>query len=60
MPRIDIYKFVGLFKSQDGETDSKEEYREPLSLENTLWANTYVAAGSIIGLVIYTGKDTRS
>lgn len=60
MPRIDIYKFFGLFKSTETDSDNKEEYREPLSLENTLWANTYVAAGEIVGLIIYTGKDTRS
>jgi phospholipid-translocating ATPase len=29
-------------------------------LENTVWANTYIAAGSIQGIVIYTGKETRS
>lgn len=60
MPRIDIYKFFGLFKSTETDSENKEEYREPLSLENTLWANTYVAAGSVVGLVMYTGKDTRS
>ncbi|KAL4446594.1 hypothetical protein ABPG74_005532 [Tetrahymena malaccensis] len=60
VPRIDIYKFFGLFKSTDTDSENKDEYREPLSLENTLWANTYVAAGEIVGLVIYTGKDTRS
>ena len=31
-----------------------------MSLENTLWANTYVAAGSATGIVVYTGKETRS
>lgn len=34
-------------------------YREPLSLENTMWANTVLAAGKIYGMVIYTGKETR-
>jgi phospholipid-translocating ATPase len=33
--------------------------RESLSLENTLWANTVLANGKIIGLVAYTGKETR-
>lgn len=32
----------------------------PLTSENVLWANTVLAAGSAIGLVIYTGKDTRA
>jgi len=30
-----------------------------LSLENTLWANTVLASGRIIALVIFTGKETR-
>ena len=32
----------------------------PLSLENTLWTNTVVASGSVVGAVIYTGVETRS
>ena len=31
-----------------------------LSVENTLWANTVVAAGTATGIVIYTGCETRS
>jgi len=31
-----------------------------LQLENTMWAETVLAAGTAIGLVIYTGTDTRS
>ncbi|NXD67332.1 ATP9B ATPase, partial [Eolophus roseicapillus] len=33
---------------------------ESLSIENTLWASTVVASGTVIGVVIYTGKETRS
>lgn len=33
---------------------------EGLTVENTLWANTVLAAGSAFGLVIYTGRDTRA
>jgi magnesium-transporting ATPase (P-type) len=33
---------------------------EPLSAENMLWANTVLAAGSAIGLVVYTGPETRA
>jgi magnesium-transporting ATPase (P-type) len=33
---------------------------EPLSLENTLWANTVVATGQAIGIVVYTGAECRS
>ena len=29
-------------------------------MENTLWANTVLASGSAVGVVIYTGSDTRS
>lgn len=56
-PIKDIYKFEGNFtlnkKSGDDEI-------EPLNLENTLWMNTVLATGNCIGLVIYTGADTRS
>lgn len=34
--------------------------REPLNLENTLWANTVVASGRAICVVVYTGRETRS
>eukprot|EP00127_Corallochytrium_limacisporum_P006178 Clim_evm17s220 gene=Clim_evmTU17s220 len=33
---------------------------DPLSIENTLWANTVLSAGTAIGLVIYTGPETRA
>uniref|UniRef100_H2Y5D7 Phospholipid-transporting ATPase n=1 Tax=Ciona savignyi TaxID=51511 RepID=H2Y5D7_CIOSA len=33
---------------------------ESLSIENALWANTVVASGTAVGLVVYTGKHTRS
>ena len=33
---------------------------EPLTIENTLWANTVVASGTALGLVIYTGRESRS
>lgn len=31
----------------------------PLTVDNTLWANTVLASGTAIGCVIYTGSDTR-
>eukprot|EP00171_Calliarthron_tuberculosum_P016184 IDg16184t1 len=37
-PKREIYDFVGNYISADG-------VKEPLSLENTLWANTVVASG---------------
>jgi phospholipid-translocating ATPase len=33
--------------------------KESLSLENTMWAGTVLASGKILGLVIYTGRETR-
>lgn len=32
----------------------------PLTIENVLWANTVLAAGSAVGFVIYTGPETRA
>lgn len=29
-------------------------------MDNTLWANTAVASGSALGIVVYTGQETRS
>ena len=31
-----------------------------LDIENTLWTNTVVASGQALGLVVYTGNETRS
>lgn len=36
------------------------ETSHPLTVENVLWANTVLAAGSAVGLVVYTGKETRA
>ncbi|KAM0786043.1 hypothetical protein ACM66B_006856 [Microbotryomycetes sp. NB124-2] len=33
---------------------------EPLTAENMLWANTVLAAGSAVGMVVYTGRETRA
>ena len=53
-PRKAIYDFEGAFTVVGGGGT------EPLSLENTLWMNTVVATGTVLGLVVYTGKETRS
>eukprot|EP01127_Copromyxa_protea_P020365 TRINITY_DN6818_c0_g1_i1.p1 TRINITY_DN6818_c0_g1~~TRINITY_DN6818_c0_g1_i1.p1 ORF type:complete len:647 (-),score=95.84 TRINITY_DN6818_c0_g1_i1:1847-3724(-) len=55
-PKKDIYDFVGnfIFNNQ-----GKEDV-EPLTVENTLWMNTVVASGTVIGLVVYAGTETRS
>ncbi|OAD71393.1 hypothetical protein PHYBLDRAFT_31637 [Phycomyces blakesleeanus NRRL 1555(-)] len=57
-PHKDIHNFVGTYSHVDPETGS--EQLEPLGVENSLWTNTVLASGSIVGFVIYTGKDTRA
>ncbi|KAI9561929.1 hypothetical protein GHT06_012891 [Daphnia sinensis] len=54
-PQRDIHTFIGTFKRND---DPPVE--DSLNIENTLWANTVVASGTALGLVVYTGKETRS
>eukprot|EP00834_Sanchytrium_tribonematis_P004332 NODE_207_length_12890_cov_0.936518.p2 type:complete len:1046 gc:universal NODE_207_length_12890_cov_0.936518:12842-9705(-) len=41
---------------------SKSPYEAiPLSIDNALWANTIVASNTVVyGLVLYTGKETKS
>ena len=51
-----IYNFQGVIQSKCDD-DIK---REPLNLENTMWASTVVASMKVIGIVIYTGKETRA
>lgn len=47
-----IYDFKGSFYCNN-------QSFEPLRLSSTIWANMRVANGEVIGLVIYTGKETR-
>lgn len=56
-PHENIYEFEGAFEGVDQR--NQEKVNEFLSLENTLWANTAVASGSVLAIVIYTGKETR-
>lgn len=55
-PQRDIHSFIGTFSRQ--EQGGAEE--ESLDLQNTLWANTVLAAGTATGMVVYTGGETRS
>jgi len=50
-PHANIYEFEGIYYS--------DSISEPLSLENTLWANTVLTSGHIIGIVLFTGSHTR-
>ncbi|EEB12761.1 cation-transporting ATPase, putative [Pediculus humanus corporis] len=54
-PQRDIHSFIGTFQRND-------EHRVEISLdiENTLWGNTVIANGTALGVVIYTGSETRS
>lgn len=51
-----IYNFQGVFKI---DSKSLKEYNESLDLNNTMWANTVLAAGTATALVIYCGGETR-
>lgn len=52
-PQKDIHSFIGTFAKTDGTEDS-------LNIENTLWTNTVLASGTALGIVVYTGYETRS
>jgi len=54
-PNNKIYDFQGYYENRG------HNIKEPLNLEHTLWCNTVLASsGYIIGMVVYTGKHTRS
>ena len=51
-----IYNFEGLLVIKN----EGNVIKEALGLENTMWASTVVASQKIIGIVIYTGNETRA
>lgn len=55
-PNDNIYEFIGYFETI--ESDLKT-HKEPLNLDSTMWANTILTSGKIIGMVIYVGSETR-
>lgn len=59
-PIKDIHTFYGIFTLRSTFPGEQTETSTPLSVENVLWANTVLAAGSAVGLVVYTGKETRA
>lgn len=71
-PTKDIHTFVGNItlrsvpsststEAEDGTLVMETQNRiEPLTSENMLWANTVLAAGTSVGMIVYTGKETRA
>ena len=53
-PHQDIYEFRGMFQDADGSDCIG------LNLENTLWSSTVIASGQVVGVAVYSGKQTRS
>ncbi|CAB4008366.1 probable phospholipid-transporting ATPase IIB isoform X1, partial [Paramuricea clavata] len=54
-PQKDIHSFVGtLIRKVESEGE------DPVNIENTLWANTVIATGTAVGIVVYTGRETRN
>lgn len=66
-PIKDINTFIGTFTMNTPPPHSTNDVPmvsvpsiEPLTAENVLWSNTVLAAGSIVGFVVYTGPETRA
>lgn len=66
-PSKDIHNFVGTFTLKHQPSTDEPNFGEEggpitsgLTAENVLWANTVLAAGSAVGFVIYTGRETRA
>ena len=58
-PTKHIYQFKGVFVMQVGSNELNVK-KEGLTLEQTLWANTIIASSNATGIVIYTGRETRT
>lgn len=54
-PTKNIHAFDGKLILHDG-TNTKTV---PLTVDQTLWANTVLALGTVIGMVVYAGQETR-
>ncbi|KAJ1916986.1 putative aminophospholipid-translocase [Mycoemilia scoparia] len=57
-PHKDIYSFIGSLRIDS--TLQHPDIDIPLGVENTLWSNTTLASGTAVGIVVYTGPDTRA
>lgn len=56
-PHKDIYTFSGRLEQK---IDDNNLLQIPINLDNTAWADTVAATSDCIGLVIYTGFQTRA
>ncbi|KAJ7727664.1 hypothetical protein DFH07DRAFT_851642 [Mycena maculata] len=69
-PIKNIHSFVGTFtlnapapapmRSMESVPMNHIPSVAPLTAENVLWSNTVLAAGSAVGLIVYTGPETRA
>lgn len=59
-PIKDIHTFHGVLTLNSTQDEEPAQSLTPLTVENVLWANTVLAAGSAVGLIVYTGKQTRA
>jgi phospholipid-translocating ATPase len=59
-PIKDIHHFHGVLTLRSTDPGPAIDTPVPLTVENMLWSNTVLAAGSAVGLVTYTGKETRA
>jgi len=57
-PSVDQHQVESL--SLEVRTASQSALNFDSPQQNTLWTNTVVASGTVIGVVIYTGMETRS
>lgn len=55
-PTKSIHLFEGKLIFHHGSGNNKTV---PLTVDNTLWANTVLASGTAVGIVVYTGVETR-
>ncbi|CAD7931263.1 unnamed protein product, partial [Amoebophrya sp. A25] len=58
-PHKDIYNFQGRFSIQPQQNNYASISSEGLTLEHTLWRDTVVTEGDVVGFVIFTGCETR-
>uniref|UniRef100_A0A8D0V7I8 Phospholipid-transporting ATPase n=1 Tax=Sus scrofa TaxID=9823 RepID=A0A8D0V7I8_PIG len=55
-PNIDIHNFVGTFTREQSEPPPSQV----LFIDKTLWRGTISFSGTVVGVVLYTGRELRS